>query len=695
MGVGIFATIEEVLKEKRNYLLEHESKKILKSYNLITTECYVVKDQKEAKRVAKEIGYPVVLKVLSPQIVHKSDLGGVKLNLKNEDELCLAFEELWNKFKDRELLGLSLQKMAPPGTEVIVGVNTDPTFGPIIMFGLGGIFVEILKDVSFRVIPITEKDATEMIEETKGYYLLKGYRGVSGDLQSLKQVLLKISKLVEENPMIKEMDLNPIFVYPQGYTIVDARIILEPALTEKPSFSEIQTPDNLRGLLYPKSIAVIGASNTKGKLGWNVFYNLLTHGYQGKLYPVNPKAKEVQGVKAYQSVSEIPDEIDTAIVLVPAPQTPEVVEECGKAKAKYVIIESAGFGELGEEGKVIEAELKKIIRKYGIRLLGPNCSGIINTHCGVVESIGVVEELGKGNVGLIAQAGVYSAGYLWGLRKIIDFGIIATIGNQLDLTETDLLLALGEDENINVICMYLENIKGGRRFLEIAKKVTAKKPVIVLKTGRTEEGKRAALSHTASLAGSDEVYTAVFKQVGIIRAKHNDHMFALVRAFSKQPLPKTEGVFIITYAGSLGVAAADAVALNGLHLAQLSEELKKELRKVLPEYVNTYNPVDFTFTQTPDQVKETVEIAKKSPEVGSFVIVVQTEKLRSYIEPLRSIDFEGRPVVVVCAVKEFVMEEVIQMEKAGIPVYSTSEEAVEVLATMYNYYKKILTGKRF
>ncbi len=679
------------------YLLENESKAILKDYNLTTTECYVVRNVEEAKKLAKEIGYPVVLKVLSPRIIHKSDLGGVKLNLKNKDELFLAFKELWEKFENQELLGLSLQKMVSPGIEVIVGVNTDPTFGPVIMFGLGGIFVEILKDVSFRVIPITEKDATEMIEEIKGYPLLKGYRGISGDLQSLKQVLLKVSKLIVENPIIKEMDLNPIFVYPQGYTIVDARIILDlsPSSLDEKLFSEVETVDNLKGLLYPKSIAVIGASNTKGKLGWNVFYNLLTHGYQGKLYPVNPRAEKVQGVKAFSSVREIPDEIDTAIVLVPARQTPEVVEECGKAKVKYVIIESAGFGELGEEGKAIEAELKKIIRKYKVRLLGPNCSGIINTHWGVVESIGVVDELEKGNVGLIAQAGVYSAGYLWGLRKIIDFGIIATIGNQLDLNETDLLAALGEDENIKVICMYLENVKGGRRFLEVAQRVTSKKPVIVLKTGRTEEGKQAALSHTASLAGSDEVYTAVFKQVGIIRAKHNDHMFALARAFSKQPLPKTEGVFIITYAGSLGVAAADAVALNGLHLARLSEELKKELRKVLPEYVSTYNPVDFTFTQTPEQVKKTVEIAKKSPEVGSFVIVVQTEKLQSYIEPLCHIDFEGRPVVVVCAVKEFVMEEVIKMEKAGIPVYSTPEEAVEVLATMYYYYQKVLTRKGF
>lgn len=186
----------------------------------------------------------------------------------------------------------------------------------------------------------------------------------------------------------------------------------------------------------------------------------------------------------------------------------------------------------------------------------------------ICRAFGLVKEFTPGNVGLIAQAGIYAVGYLWGLRKVIDFGIIATIGNKLDINETDMLETMGNDNNIKVICMYIEDIRCGRKFLEVAKDVSRKKPIIVLKSGRTDEGRKAILSHTASLAGRDEIYDAAFRQAGIIRAKDDEHMFALARAFSKQPLPKSDGVFVITYTGFFGVAAADAISLNNMMLAE-------------------------------------------------------------------------------------------------------------------------------
>ncbi len=672
----------QVLKDGRTYLMEHESKRILMDAGLETTGAYFAATADDAVSIANQIGYPVAMKVLSPAVLHKSDLGGVKLNLFDETAVRHAYNEIYSAFRDKGMIGVSVQRMASPGVEVIVGVTTDAIFGPVIMFGLGGIFVEILKDVSFRSLPLSEEDAESMIQEIKGYPLLRGYRGISADIDAIKDILMRVSELVTQFPMIKEMDLNPIFVYPKGYTIADARIILHDSPPTEKKIS--QSAGNLRGLFYPESIAVIGASNTKGKLGWNVFYNLLTHGYKGRLYPVNPNANEVQGVKAYPSIKDVPEAVDVAIILVSANQTPAVVRDCCEAGAKYIVVESAGFAELGDEGKRIENEIRSVIQKHGCRLLGPNCSGIINTNSGVVESIGVVDDLNRGNVGLIAQAGVYAAGYLWGLRKILDFGIIATIGNKLDLNETDMLEAVGGDDNIKVVCMYLEDVKGGRRFIDVAREISRRKPVIVLKTGRTEAGKKAVSSHTASLAGNDQIYSAVFRQAGIIRARDNEHMFALARAFSKQPLPKNDGVFVISYAGSLGVAAADAIALNGMRLAELSDELKEELRSVLPRYVGGMNPVDFTFDQTPDQVRKTIEIGVKSEDVGSFIVVLQTEIAGSYVDTLRSIDYRGRPILAVVASKEFVIDDVIRLERAGIPVYSTPEQAAEVLAAMYN-----------
>jgi acyl-CoA synthetase (NDP forming) len=296
-----------------------------------------------------------------------------------------------------------------------------------------------------------------------------------------------------------------------------------------------------------------------------------------------------------------------------------------------------------------------------------------------------LDDLGKGNVGLVAQAGVYAAGILIGLRSIMDFGIVATIGNKMDISETDILEYLGEDEHIDVIAMYMEDVKNGKRFVDVSKKVVAKKPVIILKSGRTEAGKKAVSSHTASLAGNEEINSAAFRQSGIIRARDNDHMFGLARAFSKQPIPKNDGIMVITYTGSLGVAAVDAISLNNMRLATLEPHLRDRLANILPDYLNVQNPVDCSFSMDAEEVRKLIEVGVESNEVGSFVVVLQGEILGSFVEPLKNIDYKGKPVMACVACKEFSMDDVIKMEQAGIPVYSTSEFAIEVLGDMYRY----------
>ena len=670
--------------EGRAYLMEHESKAVLESLGISTTEGYLARSEEEAVAMAESIGGPVVLKVMSPQVIHKSDAGGVALDLQGPGEVRAAYREMMEAFAEKEIAGVAVQEMARPGAEAIVGVARDPTFGPILMFGLGGIFVEILQDVSLRSIPITENDADEMIRGIKGRPLLEGYRGRSADIPALKRLLLQISDLVVEHPEISEMDLNPVFLYPDGYTVVDARIILGdlPEAVEQPAPGKVQ---DLRELFYPKSIAVIGASGTRGKLGWNVFSNLISHDFKGELYPINPKAESILGVKAYPRISAVGKPIDVAVILVQASMTAEVVRECCDCGVKYVIVESAGFAEMGEEGRRIEEEMKAITDAYGVRLLGPNCSGIINTHCSMVQSIGIVDALSKGNIGLISQAGVCAAGMLWGLRHIMDFGIVATIGNKLDINETDMLEAVSQDENVEVVCMYLESVKGGRRFIDAARRITREKPIIALKSGRTEAGKKAVASHTASMAGDDLVYSAVFTQAGVIRARDYEHMFNLARAVSKQPLPEKEGVFIITYAGSLGVISADAVIDEGMRLAELEPSLKERLLALLPEYVGGTNPVDYTFSMDAETVKRTIEIGVESEDVGSFIVILQAEILGSYVEPLGGIDYRGKPIMVCVAGKEFAMEEVIRMENAGIPVYQTPEQCADAISVMYRH----------
>ena len=665
--------------------MEHESKAVLESLGITTTGTGVARTEDEAVEIFSALDCPVAMKVLSPDVVHKSDAGGVKLNLKNEGEVRSAYREICQAFSGKRLEGVSVQRMARPGVEAIVGVANDATFGPVLMFGLGGVFVEVLKDVSFRSIPISSSDAKDMIEEIKGYALLRGYRGYSSDIDALEKLLLSISDFVMDNPDISEMDLNPVFLYPEGYMVVDARIILGDPRPEPPEAKK----QDLHDLFYPKSIAVIGASGTPGKLGWNVFTNLVSHKFRGKLYPINPRADEICGCKAYPCISAVPEPVDVAIILVSAGITPDVVEECCKCGIRYIVVESAGFAELGEDGLKIELQMKEIADRYGVRLLGPNCSGIINTHCSMVQSIGIVDALSMGNIGLVSQAGVCAAGMLWGLRHIMDFGIIATIGNKLDINETDIMEAVSKDEFINVICMYLESVKGGRRFIDAAKRITRNKPIVVLKSGRTDAGKKAVASHTASMAGNDQIFSAVFRQSGIIRARDYEHMFNLARIISKQPFPNREGVFIITYAGSLGVIAADAIIDNGMRLSELEPQNKERLKKLLPDYVCGMNPVDYTFSQDAETVKRTIEIGVDSDDVGSFIVVLQAEILDSYVDALKSINYKGKPIIACVAGKEFAMPDVIKMENAGIPVVSTPEQVADALGIMYRHYKQV------
>lgn len=675
--------ILKAVRNNRSYLMEHESKEILEGIGIATTGFLMARSEKEALAISERMGFPVVLKILSPDVIHKTDGGGVKLNLLSAADVRQAYREITGAFRSQRIEGVAVQRMAKPGIEVIVGVTRDPSFGPLIMFGLGGVFVEVMRDVSFRVLPITEKDAEQMIEDVRGSAILKGYRGKAVDLASLRQLLMKISQLVIENPEIKEIDLNPLFLYDDGYVTVDARMFVgEP---EQNCNAQAKEAENLKNFFCPQSIAVVGASDAKGKLGYNVFWNLKNHNFSGDLYPINPGKDSIMGIKAYKSILDVQDNVDLAIIIVPAKGVEAAIAECCKKGVRFVVIETAGFAESGAEGKKAQQRIQETIRRHGCRVLGPNCSGVINTHHNMVQSIGLLGDLRKGHIGMVAQAGVYAAGILTGLSKILDFGIVATIGNKMDLNETDILGYLSEDNHISVIGMYMEDICSGKSFIDVASRTALRKPVIVLKSGRTEAGKKAVSSHTASLAGNDEVNRAAFKQSGVIRARDNDHLFALMNAFSKQPIPKGNGTLVITYTGSMGVAATDALYLSNMRLASLEPHFQQQLKETLPDYANIGNPIDCSFTMTPEQVKRLIEIGVENDDVQSFLVVIQGEMLGSFVDVMKNIDYKGKPVVCSVACKEFMIENVIKMEQAGIPVYSTAEMAAEVLGQMYHY----------
>jgi acyl-CoA synthetase (NDP forming) len=676
------AIVNKAQSDDRSYLLENESKAILEAYGIKTTGAEVADTEDGAVDIARNLGYPVVLKVLSKMVVHKTDAGGVKLDIKDDGGVRSAYRDITSSFAGKDLIGVAVQKMAAPGLEAILGFTRDESFGPVLMFGLGGIFAEVLNDVAFRVLPVTPDEIMKMLREIKGYSLLAGYRGKKIDIEALKELLVKVSNLALSNPSIRELDINPVFLYPSGYMAVDARMFID----SSPNKISLQRKDSdLTRLFYPRSIAVLGATDKKGKLGYNVVYNLLSHHFEGKIYPVNPRKETIMGLKAYPAIGDVPGTVDAAIIIVPAEAASRAIEECCRKGIPYIIVETAGFAETGEAGRQVQAHIEAVIGAGEHRLLGPNCSGIINTHHNMVQSIGIIDALEKGNVGLIAQAGVYAAGILTGLRHVVNFGMIATIGNKMDITETDILEFMGRDENIKVIALYMEDVTSGRRFIDVARRVTAAKPIIALKTGRTEEGKKAVSSHTASMAGNDAINSAAFRQSGVIRARDNEHLFGLIRAFSKQPLPQGPGVFVVTYTGSLGVAATDMLYSCGLKLAELEPPLKARLSSYIDGYLNVRNPVDCSFSMGPDQAKNIIETGIASADVNSILVILQGEILDSYVDTLAQIDYRGKPVLCCVACKEFMMEGVIEMEKRGIPVFSTPEAAVGVLAEMYKY----------
>jgi acyl-CoA synthetase (NDP forming) len=373
---------------------------------------------------------------------------------------------------------------------------------------------------------------------------------------------------------------------------------------------------------------------------------------------------------------------------VPARHTPQALKSCCEKGVRFVINEAAGFAEVGVEGLAIEKEIIASLNDSGTRMIGPNCSGLINTHHNMVQSLGVVGPLKRGNIGLIAQAGVYAAGLLWGFSRTLGFGIIATVGNKLDLNETDILEYLGTDKNIDVIAMYLEDIKSGRRFIDVAREITRSKPIIALKGRphryRTPDG---GLPHR-SIAGNSEIYNAVFTQSRVIRAESYRDMFNLTKAFSKQPLPQGPGVLIISYTGAMGVTSTATCYEKGLRLAELSAASIESLGQVIPPYVTAKNPVDLTFDQTPEQVTDIVNTCAKDDDVSAVVIVIQAELTDRYAECISKMELHGKPLMISIPARNFTIDAVIKLEELGFPVYDAPETAVNVLAKMHWFYRQ-------
>lgn len=451
---------------------------------------------------------------------------------------------------------------------------------------------------------------------------------------------------------------------------------------------------DLSALITPQTVAVIGASRDPAKVGHAIFRNILAGGYLGAVHPVNPGARSISGVRAYPSVLEVPDPIDLAIVITPARTVPAVLDECGERGVKGVVVISGGFREVGEEGRRREAEVRERIARWGFALIGPNCLGVINTAPEVRLNATFAKEIPyAGNIGFLSQSGALTAAALdYARSKRIGFSKVFNLGNKADVTELDLLDLLANDPATSVILLYVEELSAGRRFIETARAISEQhppKPILVLKAGRTAAGARAVSSHTGSLAGSDQVYEAIFAQAGVLRVESIEELFDHAAAFSQQPLPRGRRMAIVTNAGGPGILATDACIREGLELARLSDATTAALRRVVPAEAAVGNPVDIIGDADDHRYDASLEAVLADESVDAGIVLV-TRQATIDVEAtadavIRRARASGKPVLASFVGALAVEAGVSRLENGGIPHYSFPEAIARTLAAMVRY----------
>jgi len=621
---AVQAILDAAVKAGRSALNAPECKKICDAYGIPAPREGLANSADEAAKIASRLKYPVVMKIVSDDILHKTEAGGVIVGVDSGAAAKRAYNTILGNAraysKAARITGIQVQKMMGGGQEVIVGAVTDPSFGKLVAFGLGGTLVEVMKDITFRLAPATKRDAFSMLDGIQGAAILKGVRGGKGvNRAALADIIANVSKLVADFPQIRELDLNPIFADANGATAVDVRILVDaepPAARPRPSQSDILRA--MRRIMNPKAVAVIGASAEDGKIGNSVMKNLINGGYEGEIYPIHPKATNILGRRVFTSVLDIPGPVDVAVFCIPAKFCAAAMEQVGKKKITGAVMIPSGFAEIGEVK--LQDELLAVARKYDVRVMGPNIYGFYYTPQNLCATFCTPYDV-KGQVALSSQSGGVGMSII-GFSRSTRMGVSAIVGlgNKSDLDEDDLLTYFEQDKNTQVIAMHCEDLKDGRSFAEVAKRVSKTKPVIVLKAGRTALGARAAASHTGALAGNDRIYDDVLRQSGVIRAKSLNDMLQFARGLGKLPTPKGENVVIITGAGGSGVLLSDACVDNGLSLMKMPKDLDTGFRQFIPPFGAAGNPVDITGGEPPSTYANTIKYGLEEPRIHSLIL---------------------------------------------------------------------------
>jgi acetate---CoA ligase (ADP-forming) len=610
---------------------------LLARYAIPTPKQAIASDAAEAERHAIRVGYPVALKAIAANLHHKSDVGGVRLNLKDAEDLAEAIRDFKEYIPSLE--AFLVQAMVPNGLEVLVGARRDPLLGPFITFGFGGTTAELFKDAAHtQPAPLTRQQAHALITKTRLGPLLTGYRGSGGyHVRALTDVIANLSKLISREENILEIEVNPLVVTATDALAVDVRAQVAPKASngrylQAPElrFAD-RVPRDLSGLLEPKSIAVVGASRNPAKLGSRLLTNIQSHGYPGKLYAIHPDAKDLADIPCFPTIAHLPEIPQLVCIAVAAERVCALVQSCAEAGVPNVIVYSSGFSEAGAEGAALEERLRESIANTATNLCGPNTAGVVSTRLPSCTSMALgfnAERILAGSVALVAQSGAIGSS-LVSRASSTGVGIstwIAT-GNEADLTLSDYLRFLASDARTRVIALFVETIRDPSLFARACRTARRNgKTIVAYKTGNSGAGKRAVFTHTAAIAGDQVLYESFLDELGVIQVNDLQSLIDIPFTLASQPPLEGRRVGIISASGGACSVTADECTRMGFDVPKFSDIVTHKIRSVIPTFGVAENPVDVTMEVNvrPEMVAAVARLLAVSDEVDAVVVAMTT-----------------------------------------------------------------------
>lgn len=709
---------------------EHRAKQLLQAYGVpVVEETVVPPDQDstydQALKAARAFGYPVVLKGLGAKLLHKTERGLVVLNIHDDVVLHNAVDSI-RQNAGEDLEGMLIQPQVSGQRELMAGLFQDPQFGPVILFGLGGVLTEAIGDVVLGLAPLDRNDALDMIDSIAARRLLGPFRGEAAvDRNQLADILMGISALAVDHPEIAEVDINPLRVDAGGHPrAVDALVIPRQPDIQAPPVHTVP-PKAIRALFYPRAVAFIGASAQLGKWGHILVANTVGGGYQGKIYLVNPKGGTIMGRPVFKQVTDIPDPVDLAVVTVPADKVLDVIDPLGAKEVPSMVLITSGFKETGPEGAALEARVVEAARNAGILILGPNTMGIINPHIDLYCT-GALVKPQAGTTAMVSQSGNMGTQLLaFAERQAIGIRGFSGSGNEAMITIEDYIEGFENDDLTRVVLLYVESIKNGRRFFTAARRISKTKPIILLKGGQSDAGSKAAAGHSGAMASDARVFNAMCRQAGIVKVDAPMDLLDLAAAFTSLPLPKGPRVAIMTWGGGWGVVTADLCQSRGLEVPALDRSIISSLDALLPPYWSRANPIDLVGEQNLSLPLTTLEALMKWDGcdavinlgiLGRSQVVRRVRETLSIADPDISAEFMDAVDLQIAAFEESLISRSVALMKQydkpviGVSIstgskgqtvyrlpdsdykavfYETPERAVNALAKMVVYQQRL------